>query len=313
MNALDSEERFGAAVNLVNERVTGVLIDGLRKRGLRSIVLKGASLRRMLYGSSEARVSYDIDVLVAPSDLARVGAALPELEFRYLGVSALGAGRDYRATWQHEPTGLPLELHTTITGIGSPAADVWRVLASRTESMEIGGSRVEVLDEPARAFHVALHVAHHGRADTRTMADLGHALSAVPTSVWREAGALAARLDALPAFAAGLRLDPRGEALLEQLGVAAAPTPEIALRAETAPPLSQGLAWLSQLPSARDRARFLARTAFPPTGYMKVWSPIARRGRLGLIAAYCWRPFWMAAHFVPALRAWRRATRSSSR
>jgi Uncharacterised nucleotidyltransferase len=307
MNTLDSEERLGAAVNLVNEHVTGLLIDGLRQRGLRPIVLKGASVRRMLYGSSEARVSYDIDVLVAPSDLAATEAALPELDFRYLGVSVVGSGRDYRATWKHEPTGLPLELHTTVPGIGVPPATVWRELASRTVRMEFGGVFIDVLDEPARAFHVALHVAHHGRADARMMADIGRALSEVPPSIWREAGALAGRLDALPAFAAGIRLHPHGQALLDELGITAALTPEIVLRAESAPPLAQGLAWLSQLPTARARARFVASTAFPPPSYLKVWSPLARRGRLGLVGAYLWRPLWMAAHIIPALRAWRRA------
>ena len=40
-------------------------------------------------------------------------------------------------------------------------------------------------------------------------------------------------------------LDPRGDALLDELGVDVAPTTAVALRAEMAPPLAQGLEWLA--------------------------------------------------------------------
>ena len=128
---------------------------------------------------------------------------------------------------------------------------------------------------------------------------------------WQGAAALATRLDALPAFAAGLRLDPRGDALLEALGIDVEPDAMAALRAETAPPLAQGFGWLAQLPSTGARLRFVARTLVPPRGYMELWWPPARRGGLWLVVAYCRRPFWIAAHLAPAVRAWRRARRSA--
>ena len=85
-------------------------------------------------------------------------------------------------------------------------------------------------------------------------------------------------MDALPAFAAGLRLDPRGDALLRELEVDARPTPHVALRAETAPPLAQGLGWLAELPTIRARIAFVVRSVFPPPDFMRVWAPSARRG-----------------------------------
>lgn len=309
MTPARSQARHGAAINLVNDHLTGALVDGLRRRGLRPIVLKGASVRRLLYGSSDERTSNDIDLLVSPTELPPVEAALPSLHWRYIGVTALGAGRDYRTTWMHEPTGIPLEIHTSLVGIGAPPVAVWRVLTARTESMEIGGTAVEVLDTPARAFHVAIHAAQHGRAGVTTIGDLERALAHVSSGVWREAAELAARLDAIPAFAGGLGLAPRGQTLLRELAIEASSTPDVALRLETAPPLSQGLVWLSQLPSTGARVRFVARTLLPPPGYLRVWSPMARRGTVGLIMAYCWRPFWMLRHVVPAMRAWRNATR----
>ena len=50
--------------------------------------------------------------------------------------------------------------------------------------------------------------------------------------------------------------------------------------------------------------------------YMRWWSPMARRGRLGLSIAYLWRPFWacaQAARAVPALRRARRDMRQGAR
>ena len=190
---------------------------------------------------------------------------------------------------------------------------MWTVLSRETEVETIGFWTVEVLNSHATALHLTLNVAHHGRANAKTMADLARALSRVPTTTWHAAAALAERVDAVSAFAAGLRLDPRGDALLRELEVEAQPTLQVALRAETAPPLAQGLGWLVELPTMRARVSFVVRSVFPPPDFMRVWAPNARRRRLGLIAAYCWRPFWMAARLPGAIRAWRKARRAVAR
>jgi hypothetical protein len=50
---------------------------------------------------------------------------------------------------------------------------------------------------------------------------------------------------------------------------------------------------------------------FPPPAFMRAWSPLARRGALGLALAYAWRPVWLVVHSGAAVRAWRRARRSA--
>ena len=300
-------------MSLANDYVTCALLTGLRERGRRAILLKGASLRRLLYDPSEVRVSADIDVLVEELSLDPVEAVLPDLGFRYLGITVADGVRRRRRAWIHEQTGIPLELHTSITGIDAPPEAVWEVLSRETEAETIGSCSVEILNRPATAFHIALNVAHHGRANSRTMVDLDRALSRVTLETWREAAALAERVDALPAFAAGLRLDPRGDALLRELEIDAPLTLQVALRVETAPPLAQGLGWLAELPTTRARIRFVIRSVFPPADFMRVWAPSARRGRVWLAAAYCRRPFWIAARLPRAIRAWRKASKAADR
>jgi hypothetical protein len=309
----DPELLRRAALSLANDEVACALVAGLRERGLRTILLKGASLRRMLYDPSEVRVSADVDLLVDEHRLETLEAVLPELGFRYLGITVAGGGRRPRRAWVHEHTGTPVELHTSITGMDAAPQTVWAVLSQETEVRAVGSRTVEVLNAPASALHIALNVAHHGRANSKTITDLGRALVRVSPVTWREAAVLAERLDALPAFAAGLLLDPRGEELLRELGVDARPTPQVALRAETAPPLSQGLGWLAELPTTRARIGFVVRSVFPPPDFMRVWAPSTRRGPVWLAAAYFWRPVWMASRLPSALRAWHRARRAAYR
>ena len=41
---------------------------------------------------------------------------------------------------------------------------------------------------------------------------------------------------------------------------------------------------------------------FPQPEYMRWWSPLARRGKLGLTIAYIWRPLWAIGQVPGALR-----------
>ena len=88
-------------------------------------------------------------------------------------------------------------------------------------------------------------------------------------------------------------------------------TPEIALRVAGPPALSLGINHLLELDGTVTRARYVAARAFPSPAAMRAWSPLARRGRLGLAAAYAWRVPWLAAHVVPAIKAVRAARGSS--
>jgi hypothetical protein len=306
-----SSSRLGRAqsegLNLVNDALTARIVTALSQAGVESVLLKGASVRRWLYESAERR-SVDIDLLISGRDRDAADAALSGLGLRYLGQSALGRGRPHERLWEHPETLILLELHESLKGLGVTHERAWEILSCRTAEITLGGTRVAMLDDGARSMHLALHASQHGRESERTLDDLRRGLACLPESLWREAAALAGRLEALPAFVTGLRLLPEGAELLRGLGLETKERAEVALRSASAPPAAEGFAWLTALP-ARAKVAFVARALVPPVGFMRVWHPLARRGFTGLVLAYLWRPLWLGWHAPSAIQAWRRANR----
>jgi hypothetical protein len=144
------------------------------------------------------------------------------------------------------------------------------------------------------------------------MVDLAHALERVAADDWERARDIAAELDATASFAAGLRLLPEGEVLSERLGVADARSVDTILRTGTVP-LAEGLNELLKIPGALAKVRVAFGEVFPRPGFMRWWSPLARRGRRGLAAAYVWRPVYLLLRLPAAVAAWKAARRDASR
>jgi hypothetical protein len=176
----------------------------------------------------------------------------------------------------------------------------------------VGGVSVEVLGEPARAFHVALHAGYHGIAFETPLRDLELALERLPLESWRVAAGLAERLGARETFAAGLGLTAAGRDLAATLGVSTRLSVEAALRAQTAPPVAGAIAAFTSIRGARRKARFVARTMFPRPSYMRAWSPLAARSGWGLPASYCRRLLWLTRQLAPGVRAWLLARRTAA-
>jgi hypothetical protein len=295
-------------VNLVNDALTARIVRALRDSGVDSVLLKGAAVRRWIYEHDERR-SDDVDLLVSGRDRGAIEAALPLAGLRYLGPSALGRGRPHRQLWEDAQTAIVLELHESLTGIGVSNEEAWELLSRETEEIDLAGTPVATLDAVGRTLHLALHAAQHGRESERPLQDLQRGLDRLPEALWREAAARAVRLEALPAFVTGLTLVPGGSDLVRLLALETHEPEDVALRAATAPPGSQGLAWLMALPGPAAKARFLARVLVPPRVFMRAWDPLARRGTTGLALAYMRRPAWLLRHLPAAVRAWRQANR----
>jgi hypothetical protein len=295
-------------VNLVNDALTARVVMALRAVGVESVLLKGAAVREWLYDRDERR-SDDVDLLVSGRDRDAIEAALSAAGLRYLGPSALGRGRPHRQLWEDPDTRIVLELHESLIGIGVSNERAWDLLSRETDELVLAGTPVATLDEAGRTLHLALHAAQHGRESQRPLEDLQRGLERLPEALWREAAANAGRLDALPAFVTGLTLVPGGTELVRQLALETHEPVDVALRAATAPPASQGLAWLMALPGPAAKARFLARVLVPPRVFMRAWDPLARRGTTGLALAYLRRPVWLLRHLPTAVRAWRQANR----
>ena len=108
---------------------------------------------------------------------------------------------------------------------------------------------------------------------------------------------MAERLGSSAVFAVGLGLLPAGDELAGRFGLQRNASVEAHLYSEGAPPVSTGFLRLAAAPSLRARIALLGSELAPSPPWMRNTSELARRGRVGLVAAYgC----------VPSLSACRR-------
>lgn len=293
-----------AAVALAMDVAALEVVKLLGRAGLRSILLKGPALARWLYDDPSERRYNDIDLLVEAARFRDAERALAAAGFRFAD------GAEHARSWIRKD-GASVDLHFTLSGIKAPPDHVWALLSGQTEALAITGGTVDMLTPSARAFIVALHAAHHGIRAAKPYGDLVRALERVDLETWQRAAALAERLDALPAFAAGLRLAPEGVELASTLRLETHRSAELALRTAGPPPTATGYLRFAQAPGFRAKVTLLRHEFFPPPTFLRAAYPVARRGPAGLAAAYAWRPLFLLWHSIPALLAWRRARRSA--
>ena len=292
-----------SALSLSLDVAAAEVVSALRNASIRSILLRGPALALWLYQGG-TRFYSDVDLLVAPDDFKRAERVLVGLGFARAAISPpaghaqlLSRSRDSAA----------VDLHRAIVGIGVPENEAWSVLAACTEAMTVGGVDVEVLRPHARAMVVAIHAAQHGVGKPQPLEDLSRVLGRFTSEDWRATSDLAERCNAAEAFAAGLRLLPSGEVLAAQLGLSVTTSVETILRARTAPDMSLAFEQLAKTHGLLEKIKLTSRKALPEAAFMRAWTPLARRGRAGLVAAYGWRLAWLLWHAPVGFRAWWRA------
>ena len=294
---------FDAAATLRVNRLAAETVRAFESAGVPSILLKGASFARLLYPDG-GRCYGDVDLLVRAPDVAaatdalRRGGFLPDDE----QAPVIDRDRDARTFGRRNADGLKdsVDLHWNLHNVRVDPAHTWSALAARTTSLPLGSSSVRVLDTVGCAMHVALHAAHHGlhgpephNHGSRTGADLRRALRMVALADWVRAAELAAELGIEDAFALGLRLDPEGVGLAEQLHLTTA-VPEAwrftgkhatrgalrinRMRVAASWPERAALMWSVLCPSRvrirRDARSRLARRVFA-AAYVEYWLRIA--------------------------------------
>jgi hypothetical protein len=308
MESNQPKRLLAAGVMVALDSVTAEVAQAFARSGVRSILLKGSSVIDWLYGQAPGRYSVDVDLLVAPGQLADVEAVLSGLGFRPREPSR---EERHAFTWARDG-GLDVDLHRALVGIGVSSEEAWEILCEQTEVLELPAGRVEVLAPAARALHLALHAAQHGREVAQPLADLERAVEVLPFELWAEAAALAERLDATPAFAAGLRLVPGGREIAERLHLSTWVPPAVALRQQTAPDMTLVLNRALETPGLRRKTSLLLRRAFPPPSEMRARSPLARRGTPGLAGSYIARAGWLVLRIGPAVVHVRAARRGAA-
>jgi hypothetical protein len=281
--------------------------------GVRAILLKGASFGSWLYESRLERTCTDVDILIDPAEAPAAGQALARMGFRpaYGRSRAALLGRPAE-TWVRGHDSIDLHVGLFL-GVRVTADRSWSVLSARTARLDLGGRAVEVLDEAARAFHLALHAASSGPTSARTEEDLRRALERVSMSTWSDALELAMTLHAEPAFAAGLRAVPEGALVADNLGLPAHSRMEAVLYLGGPTPLSTGLARLCAVSGPAAKSQVLARAVVPTPSYLKSRIPWATGSLFRTALGY---PAWwvfLARHGPPSVAASVRAAWSVRR
>ena len=309
--ALSTSERLVAMYCRLVDRLAVEISASFESAGIDHVLLKGPALAQWLYGEDEVRSYGDADFLVQRADWDGAIAVLRAEGFE----DALAAMAHPRMEsfhshpWAARGRG-DVDLHATLEGLQAPMDTVWRELTAHREILRLPDGEVATLNERGRLLHVALHASQH--QDGKAVVDLERALARVDDERWREAASLAERVDGMPAFLGGLRTLDAGGELIRRLGLEEVHSVETLLRAVQVP-LAEGLNELATAPGLRAKLALLAGEVAPSPAFMRWWSPLARRGRLGLALTYAWRPIFLALRLPAAVRALLSARRAAAR
>jgi hypothetical protein len=314
-NPPTSGASFAAAERLRIDAATVEVLGAFNAAGVDSVLLKGPTLTSWLYPEGSRRSYLDSDLLVRPGQEHEAETALQSLGFerRWDQSTLPDWWQEHGSDWWRESDGVQVDLHRSLPGVGVDAQANWDALTAGVASVPVAGIDAPALGLPARALHVVLHAVQHGADWGKGRGDLDRALEVADEAIWRQAAALAAELDAMDAFATGLRLTPEGERLAARLELPASVSVDVALRASSPPPAALGFEQMAQAPGLRSRAEIGWRKLFPPREFLIHWDPRAAAGGRRLVLARIRRPFWALATAPRGLHAWWRARRAVRR
>jgi hypothetical protein len=301
-----------AAHRLHVDAYTAEVVEALRGDDVPALLLKGPVIVEALYGT-QARPYQDADLLVSPHAFDAAGVVLARLGFVQVLTQRDLPQLLHADIWKRRADGAVVDLHNTLPGVHRFRVEHWNRLWAERTTVAIGGGAVDGLGQTGVALLVALHASHHGVASDKPLTDLARALERFDLDVWRAAAAFADELQALPAFTAGLELLPAGRAVRASLDIPPADSLRVALLARSEPTAAVGLLDLAAARGIRAKSSFLARKLVPSARFMRVTSPLARRGRVGLVLAYACRPLRLLVEIAPALRALRRTSKDIGR
>jgi Uncharacterised nucleotidyltransferase len=299
-----------AANNIRLDAATAEVLRGFEAAGVESRLLKGPALA-VWYAGDETRAYLDCDLWVCPAHANVAADVLPALGFRaYLDEGGLPDWfQEHASTWSRDSDGVLVDLHTTLQGLGVDAKTAWDILSPSVDTVLVSGYPARTLSLAARALYITLHAAHHGSGWGKALRHLERALSSTDEPLWRSAYDLAQQLDAVDAFATGMRLVPDGAVMAKKLGLPATQSVRVALQATTPPPIALGFDELARAEGFSRRVAIVVRKIAPPPGFVRHWWPPAARSKRLLVVGYMYRPVWLVRYAPRGYRAWRKARR----
>jgi hypothetical protein len=280
------------------DSLTAEVVSVFQAEGIETLVLKGPVLADWLY-PGEVRIYCDSDIMVAPKNRARAESLLEEMGFRSWALRPLSVdpgGTDFRLGDKS------VDLHSTIPGLFESPEAIWANISARSERLHVGGIELSVPDRDTVLLHVVIHAGHHANmAACRAFEDLGRAIGCACEEEWLRALELARTYDGVAAFAAGLQTVPDGRELAVGLGVDNVLTHRFCLRSENDVIAEEITALFTSSMGIGQKLAAVVGELFPRPAYMRYWSSLARRGGMGLAAAYIWRPLWALGQIPRAI------------
>jgi Uncharacterised nucleotidyltransferase len=302
------------ARNFAVDALTAEVASAFTGEGIGTVVLKGPVLARWLY-PGEVRPYDDSDLMVAPDDRARAVSVLEWLGFaEHCAWMPTPLSLDPGGTAFNRRDGGMVDLHCQLPGLDGDPDAIWGRFAASPERQVIAGVELRVPDRDMVLLHVVLHAAHHANlVDGKPLEDLRRAIAAVEEMEWSGALELARVYQGVPAFAAGMRLLPEGTDLARRLGLGEVRSLQHEIRREDNVIVEELYALLSANAGVKQKLVTAASDFFPRPDYMRWWSPLARRGRLGLAGAYLWRAIWIIGQAPAAIHTLWRIQRAKGR
>lgn len=298
---------LAAAYAITQDVTLAEVAASLHARTIRPLLIKGPAVARWLYDDPAERPYGDLDLLVHPDQRATAGQVLSDLGFH-------NARAEMRAAEQHpneesawvrtRERAVWVELHHKLFLVGVEPVVAWQLLSRHSMQLTIAGVSIDTPSAAAHLVILALHAAHHGAGEPKPTEDLRRALARVDGETWQAAGALAGELRAGGPMREGLSLVEGGRELADAFGLADDASRFVRLRARGAPTTASGIERLILARGVRSRLALLASKLAPSPAFLREWSPLARRGRPGLMVAYLRRPLWLAWNLPRGFAAW---------
>lgn len=293
------------ASNFAVDVLTAEVASAFTGEGIDTLVLKGPVLARCLYPDG-VRPYGDADLMVAPADRARAIGVLERLGFaedRPWVPTPLSVGM---GGTEFSRGGEMVDLHCRLPGLAGDPDAIWGRFAGSAERQVIGGVELRVPDRDTVLLHTVLHAAQHAHLGPgKPLEDLRRALALVEEAEWLIVLKLAQVCQGVPAFTAGLRLLPEGRDLARRLDLGELLSLQYTLEKEGV--IAEQLhALVCADAGIRWKLGIAASRIFPRPDFMRWWSPLARRGKLGLAFAYVWRVIWAIGQAPAAIHTlWR--------
>jgi hypothetical protein len=203
--------------SMAADRATGELARAFREAGVKWLLLKGPSVRSLLYPDTASRPYVDVDVLVAPGDLPTAEALLQALGYEPAPYSTRQEV-EHDSPWRR-PGGSTVDLHRGFTHVPAPGSATWTALSRDTRQIEVAGEAIQAASEGPMALLIALHALGDAPAKGKAFGDLERACESFELDVWNDAREIAYELRAERNLAVALALTPKGKPIATRMGL----------------------------------------------------------------------------------------------